>query len=105
MKRKKILKRLATLEAGLFPDGLSDEAVWAMRDKPTDPAHGLRESIPEPADTPPQKPGNAVRPRSSVENATAAIAQPSSSQVPHFDRVVFSQSYGGTRPLLYPRIG
>lgn len=32
MKRKKILKRLATLEAGLFPDGLSDEAVWAMRD-------------------------------------------------------------------------
>ena len=32
MKRKKILKRLASLEAGLFPDGLSDEAAWAMHD-------------------------------------------------------------------------
>jgi hypothetical protein len=32
MKRKTILKRLATLEEGLFPDGLSDEVVWAMRD-------------------------------------------------------------------------
>jgi len=32
VKRKKILKRLVALEAGLFPDGLSDEAVWAMRD-------------------------------------------------------------------------
>ncbi len=32
MKRKKILKRLLVLEQGLFPDGLSDEVVWAMRD-------------------------------------------------------------------------
>ena len=32
MKRKKILKRLASIEAGLFPDGLSDEAAWAMHD-------------------------------------------------------------------------
>lgn len=32
MKRKKYFKRLATLEQGLFPDGLSDEVVWAMRD-------------------------------------------------------------------------
>ena len=32
MKRKKIQQRLASREAGLFPDGLSDEAVWAMRD-------------------------------------------------------------------------
>ena len=32
MKRKKILKRLVAFEKGLFPDGLSDEVVWAMRD-------------------------------------------------------------------------
>jgi hypothetical protein len=32
VKRKKILKRLVALEDGLFPEGLSDEAVWAMRD-------------------------------------------------------------------------
>jgi hypothetical protein len=32
VKRKKILKRLVALEDGLFPEGLSDEAVWAIRD-------------------------------------------------------------------------
>ncbi len=32
MRRKRILKRLATLEEGLFPDGLSDEVVWAICD-------------------------------------------------------------------------
>ena len=32
MKRKKILKRLAAFEQGRFPDGLSDEVIWAMRD-------------------------------------------------------------------------
>lgn len=32
MKRKKYLRHLATLEQGMFPDGLSDAVVWAMRD-------------------------------------------------------------------------
>jgi hypothetical protein len=32
VKRKRILKRLAALEDGMFPDGLSDEVVWAMRE-------------------------------------------------------------------------